>query len=660
MLPERRSLIINMSEKTARQEKIDDKETIGILDYAVDLHLNKYESYKHDVFSPKNALVFGVGLLAYSNLPGTHRLIFAARSPLWQGFFVSTMGGAGYVFKDLGINFCVIEGKAEKPTIIRILNDGEIKVEFFGIDKDKLMSIYHGYKGKIGFKALEQYVYDHYSSVFEEKDLPLRIISVGPASFNTRYGCICSTVTRSRKFEEGIHEFAGRGGLGSVMVQAHNVIAIIYGGNQKIKHDKLYDNEFIDSIFKEHFGKKMIEVVLEKGKKYRYDEGKGTGGTFGVNLATLKSWLLFLNWNSIYWDEEKRKEAYEKLIKNHYLKQFNEEVIKNQQFTNCGEPCPILCKKYSNGHKKDYEPYEANGPNAGVVDLRAAERIVSFIDAMGFDAIQAGTTISWIMELMQREILKPEDFELKKMPVFDIDEINAETSALNAEIMVKIAKEIAYGEGFGKIFGDGIKAAAEVLERMFDSNSDKKRIRDYAVYAVYGTKGEIAPCQYWVPAFFIPLPIQGKFLTNYHMKWFEPYVLGKSSAERTIKEMYSDNNGLCRFHRGWAEELLEVIFEKAFGEKIDFYEHHRKLAQKIILFDERCGLKPTFWESEKVVDVVATYLKKLKIEGETSKSLDEWIERFEKDKWSAAKSYWLDVLKGFENEIGVSRVIKVE
>ncbi|HPF09397.1 MAG TPA: aldehyde ferredoxin oxidoreductase N-terminal domain-containing protein, partial [Candidatus Cloacimonadota bacterium] len=51
-----------------------------------------------------NSLNFGVGLLAGSIFPGSNRMIFTGFSPAWGGFYISSMGGAGLVFDDLGIN----------------------------------------------------------------------------------------------------------------------------------------------------------------------------------------------------------------------------------------------------------------------------------------------------------------------------------------------------------------------------------------------------------------------------------------------------------------------------------------------------------------------------------------------------------------------------
>src|SRR5512136_1531922 len=68
-----------------------------------------------------NSLNIGVGLFAGSILPGSNRLIFTGFSPCWGGFFVSSMGGAGLVFDNLGINMLSIVGTAASPSVI-VLN----------------------------------------------------------------------------------------------------------------------------------------------------------------------------------------------------------------------------------------------------------------------------------------------------------------------------------------------------------------------------------------------------------------------------------------------------------------------------------------------------------------------------------------------------------
>ena len=62
----------------------------------VDLGLHLSDNY--------HSLNIGTGLLAGSIFPGSNRLVFTGFSPCWRGFYISSMGGAGLVFSNLGIN----------------------------------------------------------------------------------------------------------------------------------------------------------------------------------------------------------------------------------------------------------------------------------------------------------------------------------------------------------------------------------------------------------------------------------------------------------------------------------------------------------------------------------------------------------------------------
>ena len=131
--------------------------------------------------------------------------------------------------------------------------------------------------------------------------------------------------------------------------------------------------------------------------KYCLDPKTNTGGTFGSNYHAMGDKILSFNYRSIYAPDEARLKQHDDFILEHYLKQFNEEIIKPKSFDHCGEPCAVVCKKYNGEFKKDYEPYEALGPQCGVFDQRAAELLNDHADAMGFDAIQIGGMIAWIM-----------------------------------------------------------------------------------------------------------------------------------------------------------------------------------------------------------------------------------------------------------------------
>jgi len=615
-----KALFVNTKKKIAR---VEDVESFGPVDFAV-------ENYGKDLF------MFGMGPIAGSIVPGTHRLIFLGRSILWEGLLESTSGGAAVPMYSLGVNYVSILDKGDKYQILKLKNQ---QAEFVEIEEKELEKIFEGYKDKKGTHALQHYVFDKYSKEYINENYTFRILAVGPAALKTSYGGICSTVIDKDHFREGMDSWAGRGGFGSVLAQKHKVVAIIFGGNYE-DDARLKDLKKINKIFNDEFKEAMAKAIMNAGKKYYYDDTLKTGGTFGSNYTTLKDWFLSFNWNSIYYTDSQRQEMYDKLIKEHYLKQFNEEIIEPRKFTTCGENCPIMCKKWdTKKYKKDYEPYEANGPNSGIFDQRAAEMLVHRIDELGYDAIEAGNMISWIMDLIDQEIINGENYGIEGKPKFkyeNFDVIN--DSNHNAELAIKIAEMILTEKG--KTFQKGIREAGIRLG---------KKARDLALYTPNCEGGSIAPCQYWVPAFFLPIPIQGKFLSDYEVGFKTPHELGKSSADRMIKELYSTNTGICRFHRKWSEKLIEKLVNGLLGLNINYYEHHKQLVRKIRDLNDK-GEKPAMWESEKVIDAIQLYYEKLYRADKENKELENWVNKFRNDKWKAAQEYWNEVIRGF-NEV---------
>ncbi len=77
------------------------------------------------------SLNFGVGLFAGSIFPGSNRMMFTGFSPAWRGFYVSSMGGAGLEFDNLGINQVSLVGKSPVPAVLYLnrRHGEEIEVE---------------------------------------------------------------------------------------------------------------------------------------------------------------------------------------------------------------------------------------------------------------------------------------------------------------------------------------------------------------------------------------------------------------------------------------------------------------------------------------------------------------------------------------------------
>jgi len=616
------ALYINAADKSFKTEELTDPEIIGPVDFG----------FKQ---SKENAFTFGRGILADSLIPGTKRLIFSANSPLWGSFYISTMGGAGEIFKGLGINYVSIKGSCDNYSILKLKRvNNEITAEFEYID---IEPIWKDYDNKVGVYALQKFVFDNFSKEYQN----CRILVTGPASMKTNNGAIASAPIVNNEVTY-VDCWAGRGGLGSKLVQEHKIVAIIYGGDFICNNPIMKDLKYVDKVFNEKLGKNMMPEDIESTIKYRYDPVLKTGGTLGVNFTKLKDWMLSFNYDSINFTNEKRLKIHENFIVNHYLKQFNEETIETKSFKHCGEPCPAMCKKMRDEFKKDYEPYESMGPNAGIFDQRAAEKLNHYADAMGFDAIQVGSLISWIMEIISKGLIKKEDLNLTIDPKFDPDNFNIiDDSMNNADLGIEIINMILFSEK-GELFRKGIRTAAKELDKKFNINSI-----NYAVFNSFGKSGCMVPNQYWVPGMFSPMPIMGKYFEYYGSEFIPPKELGKMNVERMIKELYCDNAGVCRFHRKWVESIIHDIVKELLGEEIDYPAHHKKLSQDI-----NWGNKPVFWESERVIDLIKVYLEKIQEGDPENEELKGWIEKFKTNKNEAAKEYWSLIKEGIYEALG--------
>jgi glyceraldehyde-3-phosphate dehydrogenase (ferredoxin) len=519
---------------------------------------------------------------------------------------------------------------------------GEIQVRIEPVNVEPLWAGYASPDGMplIGFFALQQALLDRYAGEYTKGNL--RICAVGPAAKYTREGAIGSSPVRAGAFTPVV-DWAGRGGLGSRLLQRHNVVAILFGGEWE--DPDLRDSREIDSYFLEHFGKKTIQADMAVTEKYRYVPEFETGGTFGVNMRDLNERILSYNYTSIYKTVESRLRQHENFILEHYLKQFNEETIKPKKFQHCGEPCPVVCKKMFGQYKKDYEPYHILGPQVGVFDQRAAELLNDFVDAMGFDSIQSGGTVAWIMELVRDGLVDPAEFGLPSAGEMRFTWAEDESqfdivadSMRNAEYAMKVIQAILF-EPRAEVFRRSIRVAAQEIDKKYGIRSI-----DRAVFIGHGDEGCMVPNQYWVPGMLSPMPMLGKYFVHYGVEFMAPEALGRKNVERMTYELFSENSGICRFHRKWSETITDEILRAHYdGMEVDYKAHQFQLGREIY---EREAPKIVYWESERVLDMIMGYLEQWESDGLRTPELLDWLGRFREDKQATARAYWKAVYNG--------------
>ncbi len=577
-----------------------------------------------------NTLNIGTGLLAGSIFPGSNRLIFTGFSPAWGGFYVSSMGGAGLVFDNLGINTLAITGQTHHPSVLYLNRNHqeEVEIQVIPIDVEEIWK-----SGKQGVYSLMQEVLQRHGKEYQHDP---RILAVGPAAKYTDMGGICSAPI-SQGVISNVDTWAGRGGLGSKLYQHHGIVSVIYGGTWL--EEDFRDRKVADSWFAEKYNKTMIFKDFEATTKYRFDPKFDTGGTFGVNYHSNSEALLAFNYKSISWTKAERKDFHQKYIAEHYLKQYNQEIIAPKKFYNCGEPCVAVCKKVDGEFKKDYEPYQTMGPLSGIFDQRAAEKLNHTADTLGFDAISVGGVISWLFDCMQEKLLTPEELGLSGLPKFDPHDFRAvEDSALNADLGCQILQNMLGKEA--KIpMQEGARKYARHLGRV-----KGKQVIDKFLYNAFGRKGWMVPNQYWVPGVLSPMPITGKYYMYYGPDYFPPRFLGRMNAERMIDELMLDNLGICRFHRGWAEEMVPEIIAQIYNQKDAYLQKLKITASRI-----NSRNASVYWESKMCIEFVHTYLKRQHDElGNNEEDLLFWLNKFNTDPEKAAEDYWYEIRKGID------------
>jgi glyceraldehyde-3-phosphate dehydrogenase (ferredoxin) len=575
----------------------------------------------------------GVGLLAGSIFPGSNRLFVTGFSPCWRGFFVSSMGGAGLVFDNLGINTVSIIGKCPVPSILILNRSGgeEVEVELEPIDAPAVWK-----SGRGGAYAMLDYVFSKHGRRYATDP---RVLATGPASLSTDFGGIVSVpITQGRTTD--VDTWAGRGGMGSKLLREHGIAAVIYGGTYV--DEDFRDRKVADGWFETKYKQRLLAKDLESTAKYRFDPKFNTGGTFGVNYASVGGRIMAFNYRSIYDTEDSRLAMHETLVVGHYLKQFNEETIVTKRQHTCGEPCAAVCKKMKDGFKKDYEPYQTMGPLCGIFDQRAAELLCHHADTLGFDGISAGGVVAWLMDLLDTGALTQEELGVSGKPRWKLAGFDPVADSMhNAELGVEIMDAMI--EKRGRLdMSDGARRWGRRLSR-----EKKARLLDSFVFASFGRMGWMVPNQYWTPGVLAPMAIMGKYYMYYGQAFAPPRQLGRMCAERFQKELVMDTAGFCRFHRGWAEDTVPDVFGSLYNLKDELVAATAVTASRI-----NSRNASVYWESARDVDFVQTFLVRLRdVDGEKDPKLLEWISRFETDRQEAALEWWFEMRKGIDESL---------
>ncbi len=401
-------LEVNLTNGKIQKNEIDKqlvKDYIGGRGFAAKLLYDR-TSPEVDPLSPSNPLIFVTGPLS-GIAPCSGRITVGARSPLTKSHGDSNVGGEFAIeLKMAGYDAIVITGKAERPVYIQIVDD-EVKINDAG-------SLW----GKNTLETTR-------ALLKEFGDKKACVACIGPAGENlVHVSGICVDLNR----------FAAEGGMGAVM-GSKNLKAILVRGKKGVK---LAD---IDSW------KKIFGETLDL---YRSEPTTTIGREIGSNcLLETHNEAGAMVWKNCQYGSDELGE-----ITGGNL---NEKYVTKAR-SGCSLCC-IGCARHTRIESGPYEGVEFNGPEyyttnslgprVGVDDLENVLYNSELCERLGLDSTSAPSIIGFAMECYQRGIITKEDVD------------NYELDWGNKEAITEILKKMAYRQGIGDVFADGIKAAVK-------------------------------------------------------------------------------------------------------------------------------------------------------------------------------------------------------
>jgi aldehyde:ferredoxin oxidoreductase len=252
---------------------------------------------------------------------------------------------------------------------------------------------------------------------------------IGPAGENmVRYACIM----------EGLHDAAGRGGLGAVM-GSKNLKAIAVRGH---KLPKIADPERLKAIRQKLVGTpNPMHLHL------------GDTGTGGLEMMMMESHAVLPvhNFRDGVFPEVKN-------IHSVALKEAGLKIGMDGCYA-----CPIRCKKVVKFEEPyhvdaayggpEYESLASLGSNCGISDARAICKANERCNAYSLDVISTGVSIAFAMECFEKGFLTKKDTG------------GLELRFGNADGMLKAIELISRREGIGNLLAEGTARMARKIGR---------------------------------------------------------------------------------------------------------------------------------------------------------------------------------------------------
>jgi aldehyde:ferredoxin oxidoreductase len=352
-------LQVNLSKSKAVANRYDAglaKHFLGGRGFAVKILWDKLKPGV-DPLSPENLLVFATGPLTGFSLPSSGKLVVAAKSPLTGGYGDGNVGSwAAVQMRKAGYDAVIIEGKANKPTVLLIRDE---TAEF--LDAKDLWGL-GSFETEKNLRAL----YGPTAGIL--------IIGRGGENLVKFANIVC---------QEG--RAGGRPGIGAVM-GSKNLKAVVFIGSNEIPVARPKEMR--------ELGAEGYREVLTK-PNYAFWKRQGTMTTIEWSQE-----------NSVLPTYNYREGVFEK------ADEIGGFAMEKMKVSNRGCPmCNMTCGNVVKGSDRreselDYENVTMLGSNIGLGSLKQVAALNRVADEFGIDTISAGNVIGFAMEASEKGLIQ--------------------------------------------------------------------------------------------------------------------------------------------------------------------------------------------------------------------------------------------------------------
>jgi len=391
---------------------------------------------------PENAICIASGPMGGTPVyPGSGKSIVTTISPLTGSVIDSNVGGYfGPYLKFSGFDALEITGKTSKDVVIFI--DGiDEKIQIFttsGLPDDSY--------------TLSAILTEHFS---DGKPRNISVVSTGQGAKNTRMGCLNFT-WYDLKRKRARYKQAGRGGIGGVFADKGIKAIVARWDTVTTKTNNPANANTLKEV-----GRKHSKEVVELDPKQNQMAQIGT-----THLVPIMNDFDLLPTHNFQYGRHTEADN------------IGQEVFRrifDPGYDGCWMGCTLAC---SHGVKDfvpltgpykgtkvfvdgpEYETIAGCGSNLGIFDPHTIIEMNFYCDTYGLDTISVGTSTAFAMECFEMGLIN------------ETHTHGMNLSFGNRLAALEVVHQMARGEGFGQIIGQGVRQMKIIFSRDYGADPD--------------------------------------------------------------------------------------------------------------------------------------------------------------------------------------------